>query len=136
MVEVYIDGASAGNPGPSGAGIFINNNGVVERYSIPLGMMENHQAEYWALIKALEICLEKGFQIVSFRTDSQAVNRAIEKEFVKNKTYAPLLEKVLILTNQFELFFMKWIPSSENKVADELARAAIHKNNMKGSVHP
>ena len=37
MIEVYIDGASAGNPGLSGAGIFINNNGSVERYSIPLG---------------------------------------------------------------------------------------------------
>ncbi len=127
MIEVYIDGASAGNPGLSGAGIFIKNNGIVERYSIPLGMMDNHEAEYWALIKALEICLEKDYQIVSFRTDSQAVNRAIEKEFVKNKTYAPLLEKVLMLSNQCELFFLKWIPSSENKVADELARAAIHK---------
>ncbi len=26
MLEVNIDGASAGNPGPSGAGIFIKNN--------------------------------------------------------------------------------------------------------------
>lgn len=129
LIEVYIDGASAGNPGFSGAGIFIKNNGVVERHSIPLGMMDNHEAEYWALIKALEICLEKEYKIVSFRTDSQAVNRAIEKEFVKNKTYAPLLEKALFLSNQLELFFMKWIPSSENKVADELARAAILKNN-------
>lgn len=129
LIEVYIDGASAGNPGFSGAGIFIKNNGVVERHSIPLGMMDNHEAEYWALIKALEICLEKEYKIVSFRTDSQAVNRAIEKEFVKNKTYAPLLEKALFLSNQLELFFMKWIPSSENKVADELARAAIFKNN-------
>ncbi len=31
-------------------------------------------------------------QIVSFRTDSELVNRAVEKEFVKNKQYAPLLE--------------------------------------------
>ncbi|MFO1444690.1 reverse transcriptase-like protein [Bacillus sp. Bva_UNVM-123] len=132
MIEVYIDGASAGNPGPSGAGIFIKNNGHVERFSIPLGEMENHQAEYWALIKALEICLEKKYQIVSFRTDSQAVNRAIEKEFVKNKTYEPLLERILSLSRQFDLFFIKWIPSSENKVADELAKTAIQKNKQKG----
>jgi len=38
MVEVYIDGAAKGNPGPSGAGIFIKNNGEVERHSIPLGI--------------------------------------------------------------------------------------------------
>ncbi|MEH7125219.1 reverse transcriptase-like protein [Bacillus sp. JJ1773] len=128
MIEVYIDGASAGNPGPSGAGIFIIGNGAVERYSIPLGHMENHEAEYYALIKALEICIEKGYRIVSFRTDSQAVNRAIEKEYAKNKGYASLLEKALHLSKQLDLFFMKWIPSSENKAADELARAAIRKN--------
>ncbi|MBE4910174.1 reverse transcriptase-like protein [Bacillus luteolus] len=131
MIEVYIDGASAGNPGPSGAGIFIKGNGQVERYSIPLGTMSNHEAEYYSLIKALEICIKQGYRTVSFRTDSQLVDRAIEKEYVKNKTYAPLLEKALSLSNQLDLFFMKWIPSSQNNVADELARKAIQLNTPK-----
>lgn len=132
LIEVYIDGASAGNPGPSGAGIFIKGNGTVEKYSIPLGIMSNHEAEYHALIKALEICIEKGFSnnLVSFRTDSELVNRAIEKEFVKNKLYTPLLETALQLSKQFDLFFLKWIPSIENKVADGLARLAIRKNSL------
>ncbi|KAB2333612.1 reverse transcriptase-like protein [Bacillus mesophilum] len=131
MIEVYIDGASAGNPGPSGAGIFLKANGNVERYSIPLGIMENHEAEYHALIKALEICIQKNYQTVSFRTDSQLVNAAMEKEFVKNKRYSPLLEQALQLSRQLPLFFIKWVPSSENKSADDLARAAIRKNNTK-----
>jgi ribonuclease HI len=131
MIEVYIDGASAGNPGPSGAGIFIKGNGSAEEYSLPLGIMTNHEAEYQALIKALNICLEKGYSqmIISFRTDSELVNKAVEKEFVKNKLYAPLLDEVLKLSGQFPLFFLKWIPSSENKMADDLARKAIRKNN-------
>lgn len=132
MIEVYIDGASAGNPGPSGAGIFIKNNGQVERFSIALGCMENHEAEYRAFIHALKLCIDKGYKTVSFRTDSQLVNRAVEKEFAKNKKFAPLLEEALELTGKFDLFFMKWVPSSENKAADELARAAIHKNKVKG----
>lgn len=132
MIEVYIDGASAGNPGPSGAGIFIKGNGSAEKFSIPLGMMSNHEAEYHAFIKALELCLEKGYShsVVSFRTDSELVNKAVEKEFAKNKLYAPLLEQALKLSKQFDLFFMKWIPSIENKVADELARLAIRKNTL------
>jgi ribonuclease HI len=132
LIEVYIDGASAGNPGLSGAGIFIKGHGTAEKYSIPLGMMSNHEAEYHALIKALEICIEKGYShsVVSFRTDSELVNNAIEKEFVKNKLYAPLLERALNLSKKFDLFFMKWIPSIENKAADELARLAIRKNAM------
>ena len=128
MIEVYIDGASAGNPGLSGAGIFINNNGHVERYSIPLGEMENHEAEYHALIKALEICVTNNYSIVSFRTDSQAIYSAMEKAFAKNKKYAPLLAQALELEKQLELFFIKWIPSIENKSADQLARRAIRLN--------
>ncbi|MGG3469575.1 RNase H family protein [Neobacillus pocheonensis] len=130
MIEVYIDGASAGNPGPSGAGIFINANGTIDKYSIPLGVMSNHEAEFHAFIHALEICLEKGYDgsLVSFRTDSELVNKAVEKEFVKNKLYSPLLERALHLSKKMDLFFMKWIPSAENKAADELARQAIKKN--------
>ena len=60
LIEVYIDGASAGNPGPSGAGIFIKGQGTADKYSIPLGIMSNHEAEYHAFIIALEICLQKG----------------------------------------------------------------------------
>jgi ribonuclease HI len=128
LIEVYIDGASAGDPGPSGAGVFIKANGAVERYSIPLGVMSNHEAELYSLIKGLEICLEKGYRIVSFRTDSQLVDRAVEKEYMKNKKYAPLLDKALTLSKQLDLFFLKWIPSKQNHVADELARKAIQLN--------
>ncbi|PKG24067.1 reverse transcriptase-like protein [Niallia nealsonii] len=133
MIEVYIDGASAGNPGPSGAGIFIKGHGKGDKYSIPLGTMSNHEAEFYALIKALEICLENNYQTVSFRTDSELVSRAVEKEFAKNKQFAPLLEQALTLSKKLPLFFIKWVPSSENKTADELARLAIRKNSSKGA---
>jgi len=125
VIEVYFDGASAGNPGPSGAGIFLKGNGQPERFSIPLKDMSNHEAEFHAFICALELCIQKNFRTVSFRTDSELVNRSVEKEFVKNKLYAPLLEKALCLIKQFDLFFLKWVPSSQNKNADELARKAI-----------
>ncbi|MEH7236503.1 reverse transcriptase-like protein [Bacillus sp. JJ1562] len=130
MIEVYIDGASAGDPGPSGAGIFIKGNGIVEKHSIPLGNMTNHEAEYYALLKGLEICIKNDYKVVSFRTDSQLVDRAIAKEYVKNKKFVPLLEKALQLSNELDLFFLKWIPSAQNKVADELARQGIRKNEM------
>ena len=133
MIKVYIDGASAGNPGPSGAGIFIKGQEIHEKHAIPLGVMSNHEAEFHALIKALEICLENNYKTVSFRTDSELVNRAVEKEFAKNKQFAPLLDNALQLSKRFELFFMKWIPSRENKVADELARNAIRANKLEES---
>jgi ribonuclease HI len=128
MITVYIDGASAGDPGWSGAGIFIKKNNEVERYSLPLGMMNNHKAEFTACLKALKHCIDNEYDIVSFRSDSQAVVHAIEKEYVRSPEYKPLLEEILQLTKRINLFFIKWVPSKENKAADELARKAIHLN--------
>lgn len=128
MIEVYIDGASAGDPGPSGAGIFIKGHGKAEQYSIPLGMMSNHEAEYHALIKALQLCVENNYRVVSFRTDSQAVDRSMEKQFAKDDRYSSLVEEALRLADKLDLFFIKWIPSKQNNVADRLARAAIKLN--------
>ncbi|WP_026694883.1 reverse transcriptase-like protein [Peribacillus kribbensis] len=127
MVEIFIDGASAGNPGPSGAGIFIKENGKAESLSFPLGTMENHEAEFCAFIKALEICIERKYTVVSFKTDSDLLVRSVENEFVKNKRYMPFLDKSLLLIKNIELFFIKWVPRKENK-ADGLARKAIQNN--------
>ncbi|MBS4173213.1 reverse transcriptase-like protein [Bacillus sp. FJAT-49736] len=135
MIEVYIDGASAGDPGDSGAGIFIKANGEVERYSIPLGQKNNHEAEFLALIHSLKICKQKGHNIISVRSDSKAVVHAVEKEFAKREPYKALLLEALNLIQQFELFFIKWVPSSENKTADSLARHAIRMNKKEGLQH-
>lgn len=128
MIEVYIDGASAGNPGPSGAGIFIKGDGEVIRSSIPLGTLSNHEAEFQALIEALRICIDKKHRIISLRTDSQLVSDAIDRRHTKKRTYESYLSNALALVDEFDLFFIKWIPSSKNKVADELARKAIQLN--------
>ncbi|WLR53013.1 reverse transcriptase-like protein [Bacillus tianshenii] len=125
MLEVYIDGASAGDPGPSGAGIYIKSSAIQQRHSVPLGTMSNHEAEYWALIKALEICLELNDSVISVRTDSKLIEQAVEKRWAKNNRFVPLLEKALLLADQFDLFFIKWIPSKQNGAADELAKQAV-----------
>lgn len=124
--EIYIDGASAGNPGPSGIGIFIKYDGKAESFSIPLGTMSNHEAEFSALIEGMKICAEKGLRTVSFRTDSQVVDRAANAGFAKNPAFRHFIEEMLQLQTEFDLFFIKWIPSKENHVADQLARKAIH----------
>ncbi|TFE03034.1 reverse transcriptase-like protein [Jeotgalibacillus salarius] len=125
MIELYIDGASAGNPGISGAGIFVKNGNDSLQFSIPLKEMTNHEAEYEALIIGLEKCLPYKNQIVSCKTDSQAVYAAVEKRYIKNKKYAHYLPEMNKLLDEFDLFFIKWIPGKENTVADKLARQAV-----------
>lgn len=126
LIEIYTDGASSGNPGISGAGIYIKAAGKHLQYSIPLGEMTNHEAEFHAVIKALEIC-EKDFpnEILSFRSDSQTVVHVVDNDYTKNKTFLPLLEMIREKTAKFPYFFIKWIPEKENTHADRLSRKAI-----------
>lgn len=126
MIEVKIDGASNGNPGLSGAGIVIKVNGNIFKYSIPLGLLTNHEAEFNSLLKALEICKQQfPDKIIAIQSDSQLVVDAVEKNYVKNETYNQLLTNIMELLQSFPLFFIKWIPSNQNKQADRLARQAI-----------
>ncbi len=127
MLEVYIDGASAGNPGPSGIGIFIKGEGHQVQISEYIGETNNHIAEFTALIRGLEEAKKLDTTIVSVRSDSKIVVASIEKQYVKNEEYKPLLEKAIQLSNSFDLFFIKWIPDNQNRAADLLARQAIQK---------
>ncbi|TSB47008.1 reverse transcriptase-like protein [Alkalicoccobacillus porphyridii] len=132
MIEVYFDGASAGQAGRSGAGIFINfKDGRIEEHSIPLEEMSNHEAEYEAFLLALNRCIELGITKASFRTDSQLIDEAVEKQFVRNPLYKPYLASALKKIDQFELFYLKWIPSKTNRNADRLARLAVEKQKRK-----
>ncbi|WP_188455796.1 ribonuclease HI family protein [Virgibacillus oceani] len=126
MIEVYTDGASSGNPGISGAGIYIKTSGKIFEYALPLGMLSNHEAEFHAVIKALEICKESfPGEILSFRSDSKLVVDVIDKDFTKNQTFLPLFEKIKEEASNFPHFFIKWIPEKKNHHADQLARKAI-----------
>lgn len=128
MIEVYIDGASKGDPGPSGVGIYFKNVREEQKIKIPLGEMNNHEAEFHALIHALSMSLERNYKVVSIRTDSQAVDQAVAKQFAKREPYMSLLSEALSLMERFDLCFVKWIPKKENRIADQLAKEAIHLN--------
>ncbi|WP_102692429.1 ribonuclease HI family protein [Rummeliibacillus pycnus] len=127
MLEVYIDAASAGNPGPSAIGIFIKGEGHQLKFSEPIGITNNHAAEFVALIRGLQEAAKLSTDIISVRSDSKIVVTSIEKEFVKSEEYKPYLDTALKLIKQFNLFFIKWIPDSQNKAADALARQGIQK---------
>ncbi|SFL86030.1 ribonuclease HI [Gracilibacillus orientalis] len=129
MIEVYTDAASQGNPGPSGIGIYIKTGQQQMEEYLFIGEYSNHEAEFIAVIKALELCKERfPDEIISFRSDAKVVVDAIENEYVKNDIFQSYLNQINQLSSSFPYFFIKWIPEKQNKHADELARKALKLN--------
>jgi ribonuclease HI len=127
---LYIDGASRGNPGKAGAGIWITNGegkkmSEVSRY---LGHKTNNEAEYWALLLGLKEAKRLGGDILQIFTDSELIERQIKGVYrVKNLNLKVLHDTVLRNLKTFSSFEIESIPREENKEADRLANQAIQR---------
>ena len=91
-VLIFTDGASQGNPGPAAIGAIIKDEQgrLITSMSQPIGRTTNNQAEYRAVIAALENAIRLGAKQVDMRSDSELVVRQINGRYrVKNATLKP-----------------------------------------------
>ncbi|WP_033542451.1 ribonuclease HI family protein [Planococcus sp. CAU13] len=128
MLEVFIDAATAGSPKVSAVGVFIRGEGHLIKWSEFVGEMDNHVAEFTALVKGLQLAIELTTGMVSVKSDSKVVVDAFEREFIKNPAFKPLLEEALTLSKSFSYCFIKWVPDSQNRAAHDLAGTALRAN--------
>ena len=127
---IYTDGGSRGNPGPSGIGAVLldENRGVVKELSKYIGQATNNQAEYQALIMALDEAKKIGVKEVDVFMDSELIVKQMNREYkVKNKDLAPLFIKVYNLTLNFSKANFTHVRREHNKRADELVNLALDK---------
>ena len=134
-LEIYIDGASKGNPGPSGIGAVICSKGEkIKNISNFIGNTTNNVAEYTALIHALQEALILKADSVLIKTDSQLLARQLNKVYkVKNANIALLYKQALHLASGFKAFSVVNIPREENQGADKLATMAVKKELKKNN---
>lgn len=127
LLEIYIDGACCGNPGPSGIGIVVCQNGeVIKNISSYIGNATNNIAEYRALIWALEEGLILKADHIKINTDSLLLYNQIKKVYrVKNSNILGLYNEIQHLINGFKNFEIRHISRRENRGADKLASRAI-----------
>jgi ribonuclease HI len=126
----YSDGASRGNPGPSGCGVFMTSPDGDEfeahRY---LNTKTNNQAEYEALLLACEELLKHKAKDVVFRADSEFMIKQMRGEYrVKDAKILPLYLKAKELCAQFKSVKFEHVRREFNKDADRLANLAIDKH--------
>lgn len=125
--DIYIDGAARGNPGESGIGILIKEEGgksrEIKKY---LGTRTNNQAEYTALITALEASQDLRNKQIQIYTDSLLLANQMNGIWkVKHPEIAVLNKKARNLLKDFKEVTIRHIPRELNKEADRLANLAI-----------
>ncbi|OIO49227.1 MAG: hypothetical protein AUJ34_01510 [Parcubacteria group bacterium CG1_02_41_12] len=127
---IHTDGGSRGNPGPAGIGAVLSDeSGAVKKeISEYIGKATNNQAEYTALVRALEEARNLGAKEVQIAMDSELIVKQLKQEYkVKNKDLAPLFVKVWNLLSWFEKWSIKHVLREKNKRADELVNDALDK---------
>ncbi|MGD9118206.1 MAG: ribonuclease HI family protein [Dehalococcoidia bacterium] len=127
-VIICTDGASLGNPGPAAVGAVVEDEQgrLIARISQSIGPATNNQAEYMAIITALEEAFRLGVEEADVRSDSELVVRQIKGEYrVKNASLKPLYQRIKRLQGVFKAFTISHIPGQQNNEAHKLAHLAL-----------
>lgn len=127
IINIYTDGASSGNPGPSGIGVYMTYNDKIREISEFIGTATNNIAELKAIKRALEEL--KKFDIpVNIYTDSSYSLGVLTKNW-KAQTNQELIAQIKKLLSKFkDIKIVKVKGHSgivENEIADRLATSAI-----------
>lgn len=135
LVVIKTDGASKGNPGPAGIGYHLDVGGVtIEECCDYIGEATNNEAEYLAVLNALENALELKFKQVLLQTDSNLIVQQLLGNWkVKSEQIQPLFNKVKKLSLQFKAFEVEHIRRELNKKADKLANDGVKKGTGVGA---
>lgn len=136
-LRVYSDGASRGNPGPSAIAFIILSENDIEltKYSSLVGEKTNNQAEYMALIEALEFASELYGREVSCYVDSELVIKQLNGNYrIKNPQLKILWLKIQELAQKFQrvTFLHAHRTDTYIKQVDQLANQALDRLESQG----
>ena len=126
--RIYVDGAARGNPGPAAIGATVKDEQgrLITSISQRIGATTNNQAEYRAIIAALQKAIELGARHVEVNSDSELVVKQINGGYrVKKAALKPLYQRVKQLTSQLDGCTINHIPRQQNAEADNLANMAF-----------
>lgn len=126
--KLHIDGASRGNPGLAGVGIYITRDAtVIVREGFFIGSCTNNQAEYTALL--LGLCrlrmLVAPEDQVHIYSDSELLVRQIENRYRVQNVVLQRLHKRAHQLLQGMKYHIHHVLRENNRIADALANEGI-----------
>ena len=125
---INTDGLSKNNPGPAAIGAILKDTRgkVVATVSKAIGVATNNEAEYRAIVAALEKALKLGAEQIELRSDSELVVNQLNGRYkIKSTTLRPFYLQVAQLLGQFEKVAVTYVPREQNTEADKLANQAL-----------
>jgi ribonuclease HI len=128
FATLWTDGAARGNPGPAGIGVMLKgpDGAVIAAEGRFVGHSTNNVAEYKALLRGLELALERGVLKLEVRADSELLIKQLKGEYrVRNAGLLPLYEQAQALLGRLDAFRLKHVRREQNAEADRLANEGI-----------
>ena len=130
QLTLFSDGGARGNPGPAAIGfVILSDKGqVLMAKSRYLGSRTNNQAEYEALIAALESAIALHAEGVICHLDSELVVKQLNGEYrVKNSELMKLWRQVQELIRSFKKASFISVPRTNPHIqkADALVNKAL-----------
>jgi len=132
QVLIFSDGGSRGNPGPAASAFMIlsENCDFLVRKARFLGLRTNNQAEYEALISALEAASKIGAKEAICHLDSELVAKQLAGIYtVKNSELKKLWRKVQEMARIFEKISYVNVPRTHPNIqaVDALVNETLDK---------
>ncbi len=127
-LTIYIDGGSRGNPGPAAAGVVVHDDQgrPILEAGYFLGPQTNNQAEYHALLLALEAAANWGDDEISVRSDSELlVQQLLGGYRVRSADLRPLFRRAQEALLRFGAWQMRHVERALNQRADRLVNRAL-----------
>lgn len=127
-LTIFTDGASRGNPGHSAiAMIFYKDQTKIAEYGKYIGHATNNEAEYQAIILAMQKAKALKADNLEFFLDSELATKHLNHRYkLKDEKIIPLFIKVWNLMLDFTKVTFTHIPREKNKEADALANKILN----------
>lgn len=128
MARAYIDAAASKNPDMAAGAVVFKDEGTTLEFTLFLGEMDNHEAEWAALAFAVEKALEHSLNSLIVYTDSKVIADSFDRIHVKNQVFKKYFEQISQHLDAFDLFIVSWTPRGSNRRADELAKETLYRH--------
>jgi ribonuclease HI len=128
---MWVDGGARGNPGPAAVGYRIEDEAgaVLDESGRAIGVATNNEAEYRALITALERAAALGATEVEVRSDSELLMRQMTGRYrVKSPHLRALWDEAQRAADGFERVRYIEVRRAENTDADRQVNLALDRD--------